>query len=233
MAAEQVSDRCSLSRLAGHLNQVLGKATQPQLLKVLWSLSTSSVALQMNKSLLDVADHVGKRLSPDQAECCKATNFLVAICGFVIANGKLTYCGCKVVTLIKVVANVKHGTSDSGAGYRGHRWLQFYYEKHGGLASADLDLTARHFSSELDPCFMGDPTLFPLLAQTEQPTGDEAIEGEGMELWRECGAKEVKVEDYADKLKFLPKYEQLHGSGQAKMLKTLMNKKLHLQQPSK
>ncbi len=149
---------------------------------------------------MDIAAAVEQRLSPTRVrECNKATRLLMAACGYVMARGTLTYCGCKVVKMVTIVANVEPGDFDGGADRRGHWWLHFHYERDGGHAKADLDLTARQFYHQLADCFMGNPRLAPLSAKTEKPPGDEGIEVEGMEEWENCGAKEDPIEAYANK----------------------------------
>ena len=148
----------------------------------------------MQWELEDVINLVEPHLIPSRvSECTKATRLLVAACAYIMSHGTLCFRGGKVTRLFKMVGNVARGDFTGGALKRGHWWMHIRFEKDGGLAETDVDLTARQFYSQLATRFMGDPRLPPMKAQITSP-GDNACE-DGIE--KVCGAYRVPVNEYS------------------------------------
>eukprot|EP00955_Chlamydomonas_euryale_P087164 364273-Chlamydomonas_euryale.AAC.1 len=148
----------------------------------------------MEWELEDVISMVEPHLTPSRvSECTKATRLLVAACGYVMSHGTLRFQGSKVTSLFKMVANVAPGDFTGGARKRGHWWMHVRFEKDGGYADMDVDLTARQFYRQLTPRFMGDPRLPPMKAQMKSPTDTEYEEG----MERECGTFPEPVNEYS------------------------------------
>lgn len=164
----------------------------------------------MSWELTDVITIIEPCLSESRVnDCTKATRVLVASCGFIMAHGELRFSGSRVRNLYKMVGNVRQGNFTGGATNLGHQWLRVRYEKDGGLAEVDVDLSAKQFYTELAPRFMGNPTLPPMNVTTKQAENTFAVRG--MEAWEKCGEHLEPVQDSANAALVLSVFQSAEG----------------------